>query len=181
MILSLSSSFHVGISVTPKDYGTVSMITKELNWDVSLISPCKINLFLRILSRRPSGYRKLIQLQLDFYSIITTKYLFIDDLASLFQAISLSDGMSFSLLPRGSTSDVLTCSDATLSVDDSNLVLKALNLMRRKTGIPSYFKVHLEKNVPMQAGLGGGSGNAATTMYAFNKLSGFPGKCCSFL
>lgn len=120
-------------------------------WDLSLRSPCKLNFFLRILGRRPTGYH---------------------DLASLFQAISLSDYMYFSKLPVSCTEDVLTCSDQTLSVDKSNLVVKALDLMRRKTGKSSYFKVHLEKIVPMQAGLGGGSGNAATAMYAFNALTG---------
>ena len=52
-----------------------------------------------------------------------------------------------------------------------------MNLMRSKTGRNQYFKIHLEKEVPMQAGLGGGSGNAATAMFAFNALCGFPGMC----
>lgn len=44
--------------------------------------------------------------------------------------------------------------------------------MRRKTGMHDrFFKVHLDKQVPMQAGLGGGSGNAATAMFAFNQLT----------
>ena len=67
----------------------------------------------------------------------------------------------------------MTCSDTSLSIDNSNLVLKALNLMREKTGTRAHFRVHLEKTVPMQAGLGGGSGNAATAMYAFNALNNF--------
>lgn len=82
--------------------------------------------------------------------------------------------MSFSKLDSTATDDVITCSDKTLSVDRSNLVWKALNLMREKTGIKQYFKVHLEKIVPMQAGLGGGSGNAATAMHAFNVLCNYP-------
>lgn len=82
--------------------------------------------------------------------------------------------MYFTKLPSTAVADVLTCSDPTLATDQSNLVLKALSLMRSKTGKKDHFKVHLEKIVPMQAGLGGGSGNAATAMYAFNALSGFP-------
>jgi len=113
-----------------------------------------LNLFLRILGRRPTGYH---------------------DLASLFQAISLSDFMHFTKLPPSATRDELTCSDTSLAVDGSNLVVKALNLMRTKTGREAYFKVHLDKYVPMQAGLGGGSGNAATAMYAFNTLCDYPG------
>lgn len=81
--------------------------------------------------------------------------------------------MHFSKLPSTATEDVLTCSDTSLAVDRSNLVLKALDLMRAKTGKKAHFKVHLEKIVPMQAGLGGGSGNAATAMYAFNALTSF--------
>ena len=127
----------------------------DSNWDISLRSPCKLNLFLRILGRRPTGFH---------------------DLASLFQAISFSDYMYFSKLPEGASSDEMSCSDESLAVDGSNLVIKALNLMRSKTGQQQYFKVFLDKKVPMQAGLGGGSGNAATAMHAFNSLCGFPGR-----
>ena len=100
---------------------------------------------------------------------------FPDDLASLFQAVSFADDMYFSKLPQESSQDELLCSDNTLAVDRSNLVIKALDLMRAKTGINQYFSVYLDKFLPMQAGLGGGSGNAATAMYAFNRLCGYPG------
>ena len=85
--------------------------------------------------------------------------------------------MHFKKLDKSAKKDILTCSDPTLTVDENNLVLKALNLMRNRTNVSQYFKVHLEKVVPIQAGLGGGSGNAATAMYAFNKLCDFPGWC----
>lgn len=94
----------------------------------------------------------------------------LDDLASLFQAVSLSDKLSFQ--PIAGDRDEMTCSDTTLSIDQSNLVIKALDLMRRRTGVSRFFRVHLTKVVPMQAGLGGGSGNAATAMFAFNELTG---------
>ncbi len=68
----------------------------------------------------------------------------------MFQTISLSDELQFELLPASASADQLTCSDRTLEVTDSNLVLKALRLMREKTGIQRFFKVHLEKHVPMQ-------------------------------
>ena len=135
--------------------GTLSMSASVSNpdYELSLRSPCKINLFLRITGRRDTGYH---------------------DLASLFQTISLSDYMHFSLLPPGATKDEFVCSDSSLRADDSNLVIKALDLMRCKSSVKdAYFKVRLDKKVPMQAGLGGGSGNAATAMFAFNKLTGF--------
>ena len=101
-------------------------------------------------------------------------------MASLFQAISLSDYMYFNKLGPEATADILTCSDTTLSIDGSNLVITALDLMRKKTNVKQYFKVYLDKHVPIQAGLGGGSGNAATAMYAFNKLCNYPGNTTSY-
>ncbi|KAJ1438138.1 hypothetical protein B484DRAFT_416354 [Ochromonadaceae sp. CCMP2298] len=91
----------------------------DADWQLSLRSPCKLNFFLRIL----------------------------DDLASLFQTISLSDQLHFSKLPVGATADAMTCSDLSLTVDESNLVVKALQLMRDKTGLNQFFKVHLDKQV----------------------------------
>lgn len=114
---------------------------------LSLLSPAKINLFLRIIRRRPDGYHEL---------------------ASLFQAIDLFDLMHFEIADR----DVLTCSDASLPTDKSNLVSKAVHLFRSKTGINHSFAIHLQKNIPQQAGLGGGSSNAATTLWALNFLCG---------
>ena len=141
------------------------------SWDLSLKSPCKINLFLRVMGRRSTGYRKLTFCSRRKLVI----FVILDDLASLFQAVSLSDQMQFSVLAKDASKDFMTCSDQTLEIDDRNLVIKAFNLMREKTGINQYFKVHLNKNVPIQAGLGGGSANAATAMHAFNVLCNFPG------
>ena len=53
-------------------------------------------------------------------------------------------------------------------------LVQALNLFRRKTGAPDFYRVDLEKVVPHGAGLGGGSGNAATTLWAANELAGRP-------
>jgi 4-diphosphocytidyl-2-C-methyl-D-erythritol kinase len=112
-----------------------------------LFSPAKINLFLRVVSKRPDGYHEL---------------------SSVFQAISLGDTLSIELHDR----DQLTCRDPLLPVDDSNLVLKAIRLFRRKTNTEVFFKVHLDKRIPTQAGLGGGSSNGATALWACNQLTG---------
>lgn len=116
---------------------------------LTLISPAKINLFLRILRRRPDGYH---------------------DLASLFQAISLHDTIHYTL----SEQDELICNHPGIPTDSSNLVLKAAHLFRRKTGLQFGLKVHLEKRIPHEAGLGGGSSNAATTLWALNQLHSQP-------
>lgn len=115
-------------------------------------SPSKINLFLRITARRPDGFH---------------------DLASLFHVVDLGDDMSFAK-SSSETKDTLICNDPTIPTDESNLVIKALNLFRAKTGIEQYFWIELDKKVPHGAGLGGGSGNAATTLFAANELCGRP-------
>lgn len=120
---------------------------------MDLFSPAKINVFLRIVRRREDGFH---------------------DLASLFHVIDLGDDMSFTLLPAGSTSDHLTCNMPDVPTDDSNLVIKALNLFRKKTGATERFSVDLVKRVPHGAGMGGGSGNAATTLWAANEMCGRP-------
>ena len=98
----------------------------------------------------------------------------VDELSSLFQAISLYDFIHFH--PIEGEKDILTCSIPDLQVDENNLIIKALHLMRKKTKINQHFRVYLDKKAPMQAGLGGGSGNAATAMYAFNRLTNAQGK-----
>ncbi|WP_068468175.1 4-(cytidine 5'-diphospho)-2-C-methyl-D-erythritol kinase [Candidatus Protochlamydia phocaeensis] len=113
---------------------------------LQLFSPAKINLFLRIVGKRPDGYHEL---------------------SSLFQTIDLGDHLTYEPCER----DSLTCSDPSLPTNSSNLVLKAVELFRRKTGLKVFFKIHLDKHIPYEAGLGGGSSNAATTLWACNLLA----------
>lgn len=119
---------------------------------LTLRSPAKINLFLKVVNRRPDGYHNL---------------------ASLFQAIDLSDQIQFSI-NKHYCADHLTCTDPTIPTDHSNLILNAADLFRRKTGFAFGLEAHLEKNIPHQAGFGGGSSNAATTLWALNQLHGSP-------
>lgn len=86
------------------------------------------------------------------------------------QTIQLGDTLTFAFAKE----DKLTCSDTTLPSDSSNLVLKAVNLFRRKSGLHFSVEIHLDKKIPTQAGLGGGSSNAATTLWALNALHHFP-------
>lgn len=116
---------------------------------LTLRSPAKVNLFLRVLSKRLDGYHEI---------------------ASLLQTVGLFDTLSV----EPSLMDVFTCSDASLPTDDSNLVIKARDLFRRKTEIKTSFKIHLDKRIPCEGGLGGGSSNAATTLWALNQLTGQP-------
>lgn len=119
---------------------------------LTLFSPCKINVFLRITNKREDGYH---------------------DLASLFHVISLGDILKFSLSPSN-TKDALSTNVSGVPLDDRNLIIKALNLYRKKTGTEKFFWIHLDKRVPTGAGLGGGSSNAATALWAANQFSGCP-------
>lgn len=120
---------------------------------LTLFSPCKINLFLRIIRKREDGFH---------------------DLASLFQAIGFGDTLELTPLNDDATADEFTCNMEGVPVDSTNLVLRALELMREKTKVKQYFSANLIKQVPAQAGLGGGSANAATAMWAANELMGKP-------
>lgn len=120
---------------------------------LQVFSPAKINVFLRIVRRRDDGFH---------------------DLASLFHVIDLGDDMDVSVLPIGATKDELSCNWSDVPLDESNLVIKAARLFREKTGRNDHFKIHLEKRVPHGAGMGGGSGNAATMLWAANSLCGEP-------
>lgn len=114
---------------------------------ITLFSPAKINLFFRVLNKRKDGYH---------------------DIASLIQAISFGDTLSISL--KEESSSTFSCNEETLVFDEKNLIYKAIELFKKNTHLRFNVDINLDKQIPMQAGLGGGSSNAATTLYALNKL-----------
>ena len=113
---------------------------------ITLVSPAKVNLFFRVLHRRPDGYHEV---------------------ASLYQVVSLKDQLTMTLADE----DRLTCDTPLIPCDERNLVMKAIALFRKKTGLRPHVRVHLEKKIPIQAGLGGGSSNAATALFALRALT----------
>ena len=115
---------------------------------LSYQSPAKINLFFKVLHKRADGYHEI---------------------ESLYQAIDLFD----TLHVEEDFLDRLTCTDFELPCDQTNLVWRALKLFRQFVSFPPVH-LHLEKHIPMQAGLGGGSSNAATTLWALNQLAEKP-------
>ena len=90
------------------------------------------------------------------------------EIASLVQAVSLFDEIQISLEER----DAFFCEDSTIPRDESNLILKSLSLFRKKTGWKGACCIRLDKKIPVEARLGGGSGNAATTLWGLNQLTG---------
>ncbi len=115
-------------------------------------SPAKINLWLRILGKREDG----------FHEVET-------------RLCRLALGDTVEVTHRGKGSKVaLTCSDPTVPLDESNLAMKALRAFEARAGKQSSWLIHLEKKIPAGAGLGGGSGNAATVLKACNELLDSP-------
>lgn len=133
-----------------KSYGAPDPLSHH---PTTTLHSTQINLFLRVTARRPDGFH---------------------DLASLFHIIDLGDPMAFEVLPPGAEADELACDAPGVPTDATNLAIKALDLFRAKTGSATRYRVILDKRVPHGAGLGGGSGNAATALWAANELAGRP-------
>ena len=108
------------------------------------LAPVKVNLVLEVLGKRDDGYHEI---------------------RSLVQTISLCDVISFEL------ADVISleCSEPSLQTSD-NLVVQAAELLREVTGCQKGVKIKLEKRIPWDAGLGGGSSDGAATLLALNRL-----------
>ena len=114
-----------------------------------LSSPAKLNLTLAVVGRRADGFH---------------------DLISLVSPLALADTLTATPAPDGTAT--LTCDDPTLSVDASNLVLRAEQAFRATTGWKGGIHFHLQKRIPRGAGLGGGSSNATTALRALDRLAG---------
>ncbi len=108
----------------------------------------KINLGLRITRKRPDGYH---------------------DIETLFYPVSLSDALEFVVSPVPVTKDILTLTGINTGSDpEDNLVIKTLRKLREKYKFP-FLKIHLHKIIPVGAGLGGGSSDAAFLLKAINR------------
>lgn len=106
----------------------------------------KLNLTLEVLGKRDDGYHEV---------------------ASIMQTLDLADTLT--IQPADSLS--LTCSLPELD-GPGNLALKAAQLLRSETGVNDGANIHIEKRIPIAAGLGGGSANAAATLAGLNRLWG---------
>ena len=113
---------------------------------ISLKAPAKVNLFLEILGKRDDGYHEI---------------------ETIMQEIDLADSLQFEETQEGVT---LECNDKNIPANQDNLVCKAANLILEECGIKKGVLINLEKNIPVGAGLGGGSSDAATTLKALNSL-----------
>jgi 4-diphosphocytidyl-2-C-methyl-D-erythritol kinase len=113
-------------------------------------SPCKVNLILNILGRRADGFHEL---------------------ETVMQPVNVCDEMVFE---RAGAALQLTCSNPELPVDSKNLVHRAATAFLAAANISDGVKIHLQKNLPLAGGIGGGSANAAVAFSALNELFGSP-------
>ena len=110
-------------------------------------APAKLNLFLHITGRRDDGYHLL---------------------QSAFMLIDWCDTLHFECLAR----DHLEREDLTLPLPSNDLVLRAARLLKEASGCPLGAHIAIEKRLPSEAGMGGGSSDAASTLLALNRLWG---------
>lgn len=106
----------------------------------------KINLSLKILGKRPDGYHEI---------------------ASLMQSVSLFDLVTLELIPSGI---ILETNDHTLPIDQGNLAYRAAQLFITSQRLNQGVRIFLEKNIPVAAGLAGGSADAAAVLWGLNQL-----------
>jgi 4-diphosphocytidyl-2-C-methyl-D-erythritol kinase len=136
------------------DWTLPAMFVKRISQhSVTIGAPAKINLDLRVLGRRTDGYH---------------------DIDSLFQAVSLFDRLKITRLDNSTGVQISLAHATGLSVDDSNLIARAFRLMQRQFGLTGGLQVELEKNIPISAGLGGGSADGAATILACHILFDLP-------
>ena len=130
-------------------YGATPGPNHRIQMTQSLTLPAfaKINLSLHVLHRRADGYH---------------------DLNTIFQTISVHDTLKVERADDGTVE--FSCDDRTLPLDESNLVVRAAEMLRQRFKVLQGARIRLEKRIPSQAGLGGGSSDAAITLVALTRL-----------
>lgn len=133
------------------------MLCRGRSITVRVLAPAKLNLFLRVLGKRPDGYHELQTLMLS---------------VSLYDTLTLTDD------PAGELR--LACFDGAPRRTDArrelpgagrdNLVFRAADLLRQKTGCSRGARIELIKRIPMAAGLAGGSSDAAAALLGLNRV-----------
>lgn len=123
-----------------------------MNSEISVFAPAKINLFLEVLGKRPDGYHEI---------------------DTLFAKISWGDDIKISVEPAKEVSISIKMRGtygANLKEDKTNLVYKAADAFFEYFGIKAKCEIRVEKNIPLGAGLGGGSSDAASVLLGLCSL-----------
>jgi 4-diphosphocytidyl-2-C-methyl-D-erythritol kinase len=110
---------------------------------LAALAPAKINLFLRVTGRRGDGYHEL---------------------DSIFLPISLADRLQVEMRTAAASSVMLRCSDANVPQGEGNLAVRAAKRFAEEFGITAQVAIDLHKEIPISAGLGGGSSDAGAVL-----------------
>ena len=112
--------------------------------------PAKINLTLKVVNKREDGFHNI---------------------ESIMQAINLYDYLEVTVIESDRTKILLEGNSDEIPYDKTNLVYKAANLFLETNNLKNYeIHVFIDKNIPVSAGLAGGSTNAAGIIFALNKI-----------
>ena len=114
---------------------------------LTLKSFAKLNLFLKVLNKRPDNYHNI---------------------ETLFERISLYDTITLRLRSDGIIN--ITCDNPDLPTDEANFCYKSAKVLQDKYKVKEGVDIRIVKRIPVSAGLGGGSSNAATTLIGLNRL-----------
>ena len=117
---------------------------------MKILSPAKINLFLQITGRRNDGYH---------------------DLVTLMCCVGLYDTVS---LVFGAKETTVACDHPNVPEDETNLAFGAASLFLKALNKNEGVKIFIQKQIPVAAGLGGGSSNAAAVFLGLNRYYGYP-------
>ncbi|MGE4345503.1 MAG: 4-(cytidine 5'-diphospho)-2-C-methyl-D-erythritol kinase [Geoalkalibacter sp.] len=115
------------------------------------LAPAKINLCLHVLGRRSDGYHELLMLM---------------------QPVSLTDRVTLTLLDKPVFE--VECPGVQLAEGEQNIALRAARAVFERAGCDGGAKVRVDKHIPVAAGLGGGSSDAATVLTGLNRMLGLP-------
>jgi len=126
---------------------------KQMTGDVYRVrTPAKLNIRLKVIGKRPDGYHEVVTLMVP---------------------VSISDTLEFRLTGREGEL-TLTCEGYGVPEDETNLVLLAARQFLSETGLRAGISITLKKKIPVAAGMGGGSSDAAATLTALNELFSRP-------
>jgi 4-diphosphocytidyl-2-C-methyl-D-erythritol kinase len=115
---------------------------------ITLLSPAKVNLTLEVLRKRPDGYHEI---------------------RSIIQPVSLFDEVKV-ILEEGEGIEIES-SGLKMPLGEDNLVWKAADIFTKECGLRLKVRISINKKIPLGAGLGGGSGNAAAVLVGMNRLT----------
>ncbi len=117
---------------------------------MKILSPAKINLFLKVTAKRPDGYHELF---------------------SLMCCVDLTDTI---FLQFGLKTIRIESSHPQVPLDDTNLAHRAASVFFKALNVNDGLKIMIDKSIPVAAGLGGGSSNAASVLKGLNQHYGYP-------